>query len=165
MRPSIAPIIFFFFYLDLIFETNLASRWPINIKNSIDMVYVYLKGGIKLKKDFWNFEIKHFLTLRRSNEYKLLSSFATVKIIASCGFQLIPLLCIWSVTLKIFQFHAFFHVSLLFSGWRTHFEVLITGRHGIFAIIWLHQSEGQLKSLIKRQFHNYFTSKKEINEA
>ena len=41
------------------------------------------------------------LTFLKSNEFKLLSSFATVKIIASCGFQLIPFDCIFNVTFFI----------------------------------------------------------------
>ena len=41
------------------------------------------------------------LTFLKSNEYKLLSSFATVKIIASCGFQLIPFDCMLKVTFFI----------------------------------------------------------------
>ena len=70
---------------------------------------MYLKRRIELKLqigiilDLFSriLDFHSELTFLKSNEYKLLSSFATVKIIASCGFQLIPFDCIFNVTFFI----------------------------------------------------------------
>ena len=81
---------------------ELSSCWrPVHIQDCIGVVYVNWECRSKLDtKVKFKIEEKK-LTFRMSKVYKLLSSLATVKSMACCGFQEIPLLCISSFSFFI----------------------------------------------------------------
>jgi hypothetical protein len=74
---------------------ELSSCWrPVHVQDCIGVVYVNCECRSKLDTKINCRKKRKKLTFRMSKVYKLLSSFATVKSMACCGFQEIPLLCI-----------------------------------------------------------------------